>query len=231
MPNLSPFFCYYGGKWRAAPRYPDPEHDIIVEPFAGAAGYATRHADRKVILVEKDPVIAGLWRYLTSVSKDEILSLPLEVPATVDDLDVCQEARWLIGFWLNKGMVAPNKRPSSWMKSGNSTFWGPVIRQRIATQIEAIRHWRIIEGEYSSAPDVEATWFIDPPYHESGRVYRTKFSEFEALANWCRSRSGQVMVCEQEGASWLPFKPFASIQSNPSPKGKRRSREVIWLSQ
>ena len=42
--RLRPFFCYYGGKWRAAPKYPPPEHDTIVEPFAGAAGYATRYA-------------------------------------------------------------------------------------------------------------------------------------------------------------------------------------------
>ena len=70
--NLRPFFCYYGGKWRAAPKYPAPEHDTIVEPFAGAAGYATRYPDRKVVLVERDPVIAGLWRYLTKVSPAEI---------------------------------------------------------------------------------------------------------------------------------------------------------------
>jgi len=33
---LKPFWQYYGGKWRAAPHYPKPRHDTIVEPFAGA---------------------------------------------------------------------------------------------------------------------------------------------------------------------------------------------------
>jgi hypothetical protein len=39
-PALKPFFNYYGGKWRVARRYAPPEHDLIIEPFAGAAGYA-----------------------------------------------------------------------------------------------------------------------------------------------------------------------------------------------
>ncbi len=38
MTDLKPFFCYFGGKWRAAPHYPTPKHAEIVEPFAGAAG-------------------------------------------------------------------------------------------------------------------------------------------------------------------------------------------------
>jgi len=44
---LRPFWRYYGGKWRAAPRYPAPRHDLIIEPFAGAAGYAMRYPDQK----------------------------------------------------------------------------------------------------------------------------------------------------------------------------------------
>lgn len=39
---LKPFWRYYGGKYRAAPRYPVPLHRTIVEPFAGAAGYSLR---------------------------------------------------------------------------------------------------------------------------------------------------------------------------------------------
>ena len=39
---LLPFWAYYGGKWRSAPRYPAPVHGRIIEPFAGAAGYAMR---------------------------------------------------------------------------------------------------------------------------------------------------------------------------------------------
>ena len=48
------FFAYYGSKYIRAPLYPRPRYDIIIEPFAGSACYATRrHNRRKVILVEK----------------------------------------------------------------------------------------------------------------------------------------------------------------------------------
>jgi hypothetical protein len=207
--SLRPFFCYYGGKWRAAPKYPPPEHGTIIEPFAGAAGYATRHPDRQVILVERDPVIAALWRYLIRVSPKEIRGLP-DVPTdgSTDDLNVCQEARSLIGFWLNKGTAGPRKTPSMWMRNADNawasgqavrskSFWGPVVRERIAYQVEAIRHWQIIEGSYEDAPAMPATWFIDPPYQVAGRNYRLHLSpdDYTWLAEWCRAREGQVIVC------------------------------------
>lgn len=230
--RLSPFFCYYGGKWRAAPKYPKPKYDTIIEPFAGAAGYATRYADRKVVLVERDPVIAGLWKYLTQVSPGEIRAIPAEVPGTVEDLNICQEARWLVGFWLNKGMNAPCKRPGKWMRTGArpNSYWGPVVREKIASQVERIRHWKVVEGSYEQAPDVPATWFVDPPYQVAGKIYRVKFDQFEALADWCRSRQGQVMVCEQVGATWLPFEPFAVIKATPGERGKAYSSEAIWMN-
>lgn len=104
---IRPFFCYYGGKWRDAPKhYPAPTHDLIVEPFAGAAGYALRYPDRDVLLIDTDPVIAGIWAWLVTAEPDEILCLPDIGPdMTIDDLDVRPEAKHLIGFWLNKGSV------------------------------------------------------------------------------------------------------------------------------
>ena len=230
--RLNPFFCYYGGKWRAAPKYPAPDHDTIIEPFAGAAGYATRYADRKVILVERDPIIAGLWRYLTRVSPDEIMAIPAEVPGTVDDLPICEEARWLVGFWCNKGAATPRKSPAKWMRSGlrPDSYWGPVIREKIASLVEAIRHWQIIEGSYEDAPNMTATWFTDPPYEKAGRYYRFKLDDYGRLADWCKTRRGQVMVCENEGATWLPFKPFATIKSTPGVHGKSYSAEVLWTN-
>src|SRR5262245_39743395 len=62
--TIRPFFGYYGGKWRDAVRnYPPPYHGTIVEPFAGSAGYALRYWDKKVVLYERDPVVAAVWRY------------------------------------------------------------------------------------------------------------------------------------------------------------------------
>lgn len=232
--GLRPFFCYYGGKWRVAPRYPAPVYETIVEPFAGSAGYATRYAGRRVVLVEKDPVIAGLWAYLTRVSAEEIRRIPLLADGeTVDDLYVCPEAKALVGFWLNKGTAAPCKTPSAWMREpGSETqFWGEAVRAMIASQVEQIRHWTIINGSYDQAPDVKATWFVDQPYQKMGRHYRHSSAalDFSALGSWVHARQGRVIVCEQEGADWLPFgRPF-SIKANESKHGKGRSSEVMWF--
>lgn len=233
MSSLRPFWSYYGGKWRAAPRYPRPVHDIIIEPFAGAAGYSLRYPDRKIVLVEKNPKVAATWRYLLRVSSEEVRALPMvAADETVDDLPVCEEARLLIGWWLNKGAAVPRKRPSSWMRFGmhSPSFWGPEVRERIASQVDRIRHWCLIEGDYTEAPDVEATWFIDPPYIGAGKHYPTQPAEIAALGAWCQARRGQVMVCENVGATWLPFIPFIEIKGNEGRSGGKVSREAIWMN-
>ena len=175
--TLRPFFCFYGGKWRDTPRhYPAPRYDHIIEPFAGSAGYSLRYPDRQVTLYDLDPVIVGVWSYLLRVSVAEILALP-DVPmdGTVEAVGGCQEARWLAGFWLNKGVSGPRSAPSAWMKQGHrpGAFWGPRVRQTIASQLEAIRHWKIVPGSYQDAPPLNATWFVDPPYQgAAGQHYR-----------------------------------------------------------
>jgi hypothetical protein len=230
--NMRPFFCFYGGKWRSAPHYPAPTHKRLIEPFAGAAGYATRHHMHDVVLVERDPIISSLWRYLVTVSSAEVCRIPLLAPGDgVDDLAVCEEARALVGFWVNKGSAIPKKTQSAWMRAGirPKSFWGPEIRERIAVQVEQIRHWRIIEGEYTSAPDGPATWFVDPPYQGPvGRRYRYSTVDYNALAAWINGRKGHVIVCENEGATWMPFVPFRKTKANESRHGHKVSAEAIY---
>ena len=43
-------------------------------------------------------------------------------------------------------------------------FWSETIELRLASKVERIRHWTIIEGSSDRAPDIEAHWHIDPPY-------------------------------------------------------------------
>jgi hypothetical protein len=235
--SLKPFWRYYGGKYRAAPGYAAPEYRTVIEPFAGAAGYSLRYPGRDVILVDRSPIIAGIWRYLIGASASDVLAIP-DIPdgGTVDDLPVCQEARWLAGFWCNDGTVHPCKTASAWNRahaaSGKSTAgWGHGARARIARQVDQIRHWRIIEGDYHDAPDLRATWFVDPPYSTpAGRYYKEQPASFSDLGAWCRTRQGQVMVCEQQGADWLPFRPHETIRATV---GKARAgvcHEVIWTS-
>ena len=228
---IRPLFSYYGSKWRSVPRYPQPHYETIVEPFAGSAGYSLRYPDRRVILCERDPLIADLWRYLIAVKPEEIRALPLVQPdQTVDDFDLIPEAKSLIGFWLNKSSAQPRKRPSAWFRSDfpSSQFWGKEIRGRVAVSVDKIKHWQIIEGDYTSAPSmIQASWFIDPPYQDAGKHYKhgSKLIDYQQLSDWCQALSGQVMVCENTGADWLPFAHLASIKST---KGK--SKEALWLN-
>jgi hypothetical protein len=238
--GMKAFFTYFGGKWRVAGRYPSPKHKTVVEPFAGAAGYSLRYYQRDVILIDKFETIVGLWQYLTRVSAAEIRALPLVRPGqSVDDFpDIPQEAKWLIGFWLNVATSAPCRSPARWMrdevalKGDSHSYWGPRVRDRIASQVDKIRHWRVIHGSYADAPDLEATWYVDPPYHASGKHYVHSEVDYEHLAQWCRDRRGQTIVCEQAGASWLPFWPLngGAIQALGGSRGKKRSSEVIWTN-
>jgi site-specific DNA-adenine methylase len=226
--RLKPFFSYYGAKWRVAPKYPKPRHARIVEPFAGAAGYSICHASRDVQLWDANPIIVGVWDYLIRVRRCDFIRLPTYFE-NVDDLRCCQEAKWLIGFWLNAANANPCKTMSAWgrIKPNQVNFWGMRCRLRIATQLHAIRHWRIRQASYKSIRNAKATWFVDPPYQNScGRAYKFNGIDFDDLGAWCRKRRGQVIACEQVGADWLPFKPFLKLQSANG--SNRSSREVIW---
>ncbi len=231
MNSLRPFWRYYGGKWRAAPRYPKPQHDTIIEPFAGSAGYSLRYANRRVILVEKYPVIAEMWRYLIGVSSKEIRSIP--TVTSVDDLPawVPQGGRWLVGSTLNAATTAPRRTLSAGLSALGGRFdgWTPATRERVAQSVGSIRHWQIIEGDYTAAPDIEATWFIDPPYNNGPGmryVHGPSSLDYQALGDWCQARRGRVVVCENEGADWLPFQPFATFKPGVNGKG---SREVVYV--
>ena len=238
-PLCRPFFGYYGGKWRNAVKlYPPPRHETIVEPFAGSAGYAMRYYTRKVILCEKDERIYGVWKYLTSpkVTAKTIMAIrdfDLEKGETVEDLKLCQEAEWLVGFWLNRGVSNPRKRPSKWMrdKIRPGSFWGQRVKETIASQINRIKHWKVHHCGYEDLPEIGvATWFIDPPYQKAGKHYRHSSDaiDFESeLGPWCQSRLGQAIVCENEGAHWLPFRELADTKTT---RAGKRSKEVYWLN-
>lgn len=231
MDKLAPFFPFYGSKWNIARRYPAPA-GAVVEPFAGGAGYSCYYGARSVTLVDVDPIIAGLWSYLIRVSPAEIMALP-EMPEPGDHVDnytMPQEAKWLIGFWLNRGSATPKKSRTAYSARTDRAQlnWGARAKERIAGQIDAIRGWRVVEGSYTAAPDIEATWFIDPPYGDKGRFYRFPFdnSGFPALGEWSLARKGPLIVCEGPGADWLPFQKLGSFKSS-----KGRADEMVFIRQ
>lgn len=224
---MRPFFSYFGAKWRAAPKYPRPEHETIIEPFAGAAGYSTRYFRRKVVLVEKSPVIAGLWDFLIRASVADVLAIPmLREGQRVPEMKTHDAGKALVSFWVNQGTAVPHHQASTWAKLHPENYWSEPQRARIAAQCEQIRHWKIVHGSYENAPDVEATWFVDPPYEKAGFRYAepSKNIDFPALGSWCRERRGLVMVCENDDATWLPFSPLYDMRGQ-----KKKSVEALWV--
>lgn len=242
---IRPLFSFFGGKWRLAPKYPEPAHPTIVEPFAGSAGYSCRYPDRRVVLVERDPTIAALWRWLISVPSAEVLALPLLEVGEPVPTGLREEARTLMGFWCCIATTYPRRRiTKGWGQTTADRFWGARIRARVASDIERIRHWTIIEGDYTAAPDIRATWFVDPPY--VGRQMRSKYGaaggvqvravgdryrfgtrriDYEQLGRWCRTRRGLVVACDAVGATWMDFRPFHRVNGVSG-----HSEEAVWIS-
>ena len=213
MPRLKPFFSYYGSKWRLSVKYPTPVFDTIIEPFAGSACYSLLHHYKNVILYDAYDVIVQLWKYLISVSETEINQLPLltagqEIPHTL-----CEEQKILLGFWVSKAKTSPGKRYTKYTSSrGESSqylgYWSASIRHRISTQLKHIRHWKIEHKSYSDVDNKLSSWFVDPPYQKGGEYYIHNTIDYSHLSDWCLNRHGQVIVCENGQADWLPFEPL-----------------------
>jgi len=181
-----------------------------------------------VLLVDADPVIVGVWDYLMRVRPEEVLALP-DLPNagdSVDDHPLPQEARWLIGFWLNRGSASPKRTRTAFSARSDrgQLNWGARAKARIAAQLPGLAGWSVRLGSYDVAPDEEATWFVDPPYVLKGSYYRVGFDGHEALGAWCRTRRGIVIACEGPGAAWLPFETLGSFKST-----RGRAEERVWV--
>jgi 16S rRNA G966 N2-methylase RsmD len=129
-----------------------------------------------------------------------------------------------MGFMVQNGVNAPKLTVS---KVGN--FGASIDRdkKRIAADLFKIRHWEVKQGDYTEIENVEATWFIDPPYQFGGEYYvkGNKDISFSELGDWCKSRKGQILVCENTKADWLPFFPIGSLSGS-----KHKTTEAVWMN-
>lgn len=222
--GLNPFFSYFGSKYRLARLYSPPKYNVIVEPFAGSAGYSLLYPDRKVYLYDIYEPIVEVWEYLINVTEREILSLPIgpfskENP--IDSYNICSSAQKLIGFWATESQTYSSRYPQSKARGGN---WSERKKKLIASQLQYIRHWKIECKSYENIQNQPATWFVDPPYLEAGKRYRNNKIDYDLLAEWCKQREGQVIACEQGTASWLDFKSLRDVRNGSNNKYK----EIYW---
>lgn len=248
--HLKPFFSYFGSKSMLSKKYPAPSKDILIEPFAGSACYSLHYSHKKVKLFDKYDIICSVWDYLIHVSEKEILDLPLiDFDKSIDDYAICQEAKYLIGFWLMSAGTKPVTKHTSRSKKhiqGGYVYtrivngikktsiegprllscWAEKNKQKIAGQLQYIRHWTIEQKSYDLISNEDATWFIDPPYQKAGTVYKesSKNIDYNHLSAWCKDRQGEVIVCENDGADWLPFDYFSPLRNFQN----KQTHEVVY---
>jgi site-specific DNA-adenine methylase len=242
---MRPFFRHFGGKWRLSGKVPPPEHDTIIEPFAGGAGYSVRYgAGKRVILIDADADTVSIWRWLIAASEADVLALPVDAVQAGQDIREMGLGRapmLLIQRWLTPGgsrsnwSMPPVIREYCVFKPGSS--WSPQTADRIVSQLHQIRDWRVIHGDYRDAPDIAATWSIDPPYKHNKRglfEYSTDALDYQALGAWCKTRRGQVMVHEQHGAEWLQFETLSAKTKTGKTLAngtQKRAHEVWWRNE
>lgn len=220
-------WSYYGSKSIIINSYPPPKYGQIIEPFAGSARYALKYWDRDVILIDKYHVITDIWKWLQKCSKKDILSLPsnLKVGDHLDKFTFdCIEARWLVGFIINKGTIMPKHTVTARAAKQNNINYSIA---KIANNIHKIKHWSIINGDYNDIDNHESTWFIDPPYQFGGHCYKesNKNIDFIKLGEWCKTRQGQVIVCEAGKADWMPFLNMINQYTTSG-----MQNELIWTN-
>ncbi len=220
-------FNYFGGKSALAGSYQMPTEQLIIEPFAGGAGYSMFWLKRlphiRAWLVELDDNIYDLWQRLLAMTPADILAIPDAAPGSrTSDMLVAlsSSAASPLGSFATTG----DAQVTAWM----ARDW-PRIRERVAATRAAIGDRVLVDnGSYETAADITASWFIDPPYQHQGDKYRfgSEGIDYEALAEWATRRKGHVQICEAEPADWLPFE----IHRTAVDQNGQRKRELIWYS-
>ena len=208
-------FYYYGRKGNSAKTYPPPDYPIVIEPFGGSMGYTMHHRPRFAIGIDADPTVVDLWHRLTTMSIDDIDNHPGPIlgQATHD-------------FWHIVAAASDGNLNTTYRTATTELVKRFERQRRLALRHHLYASRSVIyrHGDYTVAPDIEGTWFIDPPYlHSTGYRHRP---DVESLARWVRTRRGQVIVCEGEGADWLRFVEHA----RPPSIGNTHRAELIWTA-
>lgn len=223
-------FAYFGSKHRIAKHYAPPAFPTIIEPFAGAAGYSVYWArpGQRVKLYDKDPAVVELWRSLIDDGHAIVSECDDQIRGGTARHPVLLMMKGTGARRLTGGGTEP---VNDWL----ADKWSGV-RRRILFALPRIQSgtWTIEQRAYETIGDNEpATWFIDPPYKPyttaAGSLYREGAGaiDYAHLADWSRDRNGQVIVCEQQPADWMRFRPIRKQNSMQS-TGDLERIEVVW---
>jgi hypothetical protein len=240
--GISPLFKWFGSKWLSAPKYPAPEHELVIEPFAGGAGYSLRHCERRVLLCENDPHLSVLWPWLIGTATEQLIrDIPIDLPEGTDirTLGLSEGQALLLKNWQRTNNVGDCWTISPW---GNKPGqWTANTRARVAEEVGAIGHWTFyrdgleVISRWREGPT--STWFVDPMYEFNYQYRQKKRHDYEQLGTLLQAIDGQVIVCEavcqktNQVPSWLPFELFGErITSRRKATNNHHSKELIWTN-
>lgn len=216
-------FYYYGRKKQIAKHYPQPNYECIVEPFAGSAAYSFHNDNwkKRVILVERDEKVSSIWDWLISEATPEyIKNMPDLKPGerSSEFLHIIHAASKMAFKYKNIKVTPVLAR--NW----------EISKRVMSENLYKIKHWEMITGDYSVAPDIEATWFIDPPYYSEpgmGYGYSSAMIDYEKLAEWCLAKKGEIICCEGAHGEYLPFTTLMELKGVA---GKSSKEKIYYRS-
>ncbi len=234
-----PLFKWFGSKWSASRYYPEPSHDLIVEPFAGSAGYSLRHHRCSVVLTESNENLRELWRWLiTDATEQQIRDIPTQIKEGTDirEIGLNRGQELLLKNWQRTNNVGNCWTISPW---GNKPGqWTDNTRARVASEHHLIEHWKVCDDGFKVIDDhrkqEDVTFFVDPPYQHNYQ-YGSNAVDYHALASALLDTSGQLIVCEAvcqktgKVPDWLPFEPFRkTVTSRRKDSNNHHSSELLF---
>jgi len=198
---------------------------LIIEPFAGSARYSLKYYEKECWLNDSYKTITDIWDWIISATEEQIKAiLELKKGENLNNFDLDPKLKLLMGFIVNSGVQYPRLTCSKW--AANYKEFSK-HKKRMLDYCGKLKHWKTTNLDYKELPDIEATWFIDPPYEAAKERYKKDRINYQELAEWCKSRKGQVIVCENSDSSkWLPFIPLKEMFGQ-----RRKTTEVMWYKE
>jgi site-specific DNA-adenine methylase len=216
-------FYYYGRKKQIAKHYPEPNYDCIVEPFAGSAAYSFfgDNWKKQILLIEKDEKVSAIWEWLINEATPNLIK-------NMPDLKPGEKSSEFLHI-IHAATKMAFKYKTIKVTPVLARNW-EISKRVMAENLWKIKHWEIACGDYTAAPNVEATWFIDPPYMSDpgmGYNYSSAEMDYLYLAEWCMERRGEIICCEGEYGKYLPFVTLLELKGVA---GKSSKEKVFYKS-
>lgn len=221
-----PIMRWHGGKWRLAPWVIShfPDHEMYVEPFAGAASVLLRKPrSRTEVLNDLNSRVVNLFRVLrSSDSAIELRRLLYLTPYSIEEFqkarevsdDSIEDARRMIvlGQMGHGSTGASGGKKTGWRRYGgrptgpdSSDEWTALIDHHLETFVQRLRHVYLECEDYSitieRCDSPRTLFYCDPPYLDEtrkgglrGYAHELSDEDHVALAERLRGVKGMVVL-------------------------------------